>query len=310
MPEDATPLDLTIRRGDAHLMELTTSDCQSALVAAGAGVEVIRHRLRPGARFGLVPEAGWEAFEAITVVSGCLRCISQPLAPLGPGATASAWPVHRPYIFEADEETVLLHISSQPMFEAMAGDVQRLRAIATEVARKDGYTHEHCLRVQTLAVALGRAVGLAPDRLHWLMYGAFLHDVGKSRVPTEIISKPGRLSAAEWSLMRRHPTLGREIVESTHLAPAATIIEQHHERLDGSGYPYGLSGDAILLESQIVSIADTFDAITTDRPYHAAESWQAAKTELRRCAGTLFRPDLVEAFVSMPELAEEMSDRM
>lgn len=304
-PDDRSG-DLTLCAAGDAIMALETTDCRSGLVATGAEVEVIRHRLRAGARFGLVPEEGWEAFEALFVVRGRLRDMSDPTRLLGPGDTVSAWPVRRPSLFEALEESELLHVSSKPMFEAMAGDVQKLRQIARDVARQDGYTHEHCLRVQTLAVALGRMVGLAPDRLHWLMYGAFLHDVGKSRVPKEIIAKPGKLDVDEWQVMRQHPSWGREIVSATHLAPAGAIIEQHHERLDGSGYPRGLRGDEILVESQIVSIADTFDAITTNRPYHAGESWREAKEELRRCADRLFRRDLVEAFVSMPELMEEI----
>lgn len=304
MTPEKPAIDLTLCSADDALMTIETSDCRSGLVAAGADVEVIRHRLRPGARFGLVPETGWDAFEALVVVRGRLRSISPPVRSLGPGDTVSAWPVRRPAIFEALEESEMLHVSSRPMFAALAGDVQKLRQIARDVASQDGYTHEHCLRVQTLSVALGRAVGLAPDRLHWLMYGAFLHDVGKSRVPKEIIAKTGKLDAAEWAIMRQHPSWGREIVAPTHLAPAAGVIEQHHERLDGSGYPYGLQGDEILEESQIVSIADTFDAITTDRPYHTGESWQAAKAELLRCAGRLFRRDLVEVFVALPEVAE------
>lgn len=293
---------IDVRRAGSPLAELVTRQCVSGLVAGGDGVEVLQHRLVAGARFGLVPQADWTAFESITVLSGRLESLSDRHLTLGPGDTVSAWPVREPAIFQAQGDTVLVHVSSQPLFESNADDVRSLKDMAREVARADGYTHEHCLRVQTLAVALGRAVRLESESLHWLIYGAFLHDVGKSRVPSEIIQKRGALTAQEWAVMRQHPTWGREIVAGTHVAAAGPIIEQHHERLDGSGYPLGLAGDAICVEAQIVAIVDAYDAITTNRSYHKAEPPEAAIAELRRCADRLFRSDLVETFVTLPIL--------
>ena len=302
MAEDAARRDLDVHRAGFPIAELATRHCVSGLMAGGDGVEVLTHRLAAGARFGLVPQAEWTAFEALLVLSGRLECISEADLTLEPGDTVSAWPVRVPYVFQAIGETVLVHVSSQPQFEAGVDDIHTLKEMAREVARKDGYTHEHCLRVQTLAVALGRAARLSGESLHWLIYGAFLHDLGKVRVPAEVIQKRGALTPEEWAVMRQHPTWGREMVAGTHVASAGPIIEQHHERLDGSGYPRGLRGDEISIEAQIVAIVDTYDAITTDRPYHNAESPEAAIAELRRCAGRLFRADLVEAFVALPAL--------
>jgi putative nucleotidyltransferase with HDIG domain len=288
--------DIDVRRAGTHLSAVVTRQCVSALVATGDGVEVLQHRLVAGGRFGLVPQKGWLAFESITVISGVLECISGPMPLLGPGDTVSAWPVREPYVFEARDEAVVMHVSSQPMFESGAEDVRALKEMARKVAETDGYTHEHCLRVQTLAAALGRAAQLPPERLHWLLYGAFLHDVGKSRVPTEIVQKHGPLTLGEWVIMRQHPTWGREIVDGTHIAKAGPIIEQHHERLDGTGYPNGLKGDEICIEAQIVSIVDLYEALTSERPYRKALSPADAIVELRRYAGRFFNSDLVEMF--------------
>lgn len=294
--------DLERSSASAPLRSFDTRYGSVELLSAGDGVEVIRHRIARGGRFGMVPAGGWTAFESVTVLSGRLHCLSEEMAPLVPGDTVSAWPVVRPRIFEADEDTVLFHVASEPVFQTGSEELAALQTLAREVAERDGYTHEHCLRVQNLAAALGGAAGLPPERIRWLMYGALLHDVGKSRVPADLIRKPGPLDTDERAVMRQHPSWGREMVSACHLGQAGPIIEQHHERLDGSGYPYGLHGDEITVEAQIVAIADTFDAITTTRSYHLAESVEAAVAELRRCAGTLFRPDLVELFAALPDL--------
>jgi len=293
--------DVAIRRAGSSLVEVTTARGNvHGLVATGDSVEVLEHRLQDGVRFGFIPQEGWNAFEAMVVLSGALECLSHPLGLLSPGDTISAWPVREPYAFQARGVTVVLHVSSKPQFAAATEDIQRLTEMARQVARRDGYTHDHCLRVQTLASALGRAVGLAPDRLHWLLYGAYLHDVGKSRVPEELLRKPGPLTAEECKVMRQHARWGSEMLVGTRLEPASPIVLQHHERLDGSGYPDGLRDDAISLEARIVAICDTFDGIVTDRPYHRAQPVEVAVAELRRCAGRLLDASLIDMFVDLP----------
>lgn len=284
------------------LSQVTTRNkVVSALVATGDDVEVLHHKLPRGTRFGLIPAPGGKAFEAIVVVEGRIRCLTPQPAELVPGDTFAQWPIREPHIFEACENSLVVHISSKPMFDDSTAAFESLRKVAREVALRDGYTHEHCLRVQNLAGALAIRATLPADSIHWLLLGAFLHDVGKSKVPPEIITKPGPLDRDEWQVMRQHPSWGREMVEGSPIGEAGHIIEQHHERLDGSGYPRGLSGSRIPVESQIVSIADTWDAIVSDRPYHQGESPEAAMRELRRCSSILFDPELVEMFLSLPE---------
>lgn len=144
-------------------------------------------------------------------------------------------------------------------------------------------------------------MGLPAQRLYWLMFGGYLHDLGKTRIPDEILFKAGVLTSEEVSVMKQHPVLGAGMVRDVYAATEITpIIVQHHERVDGSGYPTGLRTDASARESQIVAVVDSFDAITTDRPYHQGESREAAVKELFRCSGTLYRPDVVEAFCETP----------
>lgn len=144
---------------------------------------------------------------------------------------------------------------------------------------------------------MGRTLGLPDDRLLLLDYGAYLHDLGKVKVPLEILLKPARLDEAEWEIIKKHPTYGCELVEGTAISDVGPIIEQHHERFDGSGYPYGLAGSEILTESYLVAVADSFDAMTSNRPYHDASSQQHAVAEIKKGSDRFYPREVVEAFL-------------
>jgi len=133
-----------------------------------------------------------------------------------------------------------------------------------------------------------------------------LHDIGKIGIPDGILLKPGRLGVEEWKIMRTHPELGRRLVERIpFLRGAVPIVYHHHERWDGTGYPSGLKGEMIPLGARIFAVADAFDAMTCDRPYSVAISFEAARVEIERCAGAHFDPAVVQAFLAVPlELLE------
>ena len=187
--------------------------------------------------------------------------------------------------------------TSHPAHDAKAlGDLKRLARL---IARKDRGTAAHCGRLRDLARAVGLELRLPPSGLYRLDYGAYLHDLGKVEVPDCVLQKPGRLTLGEWALVKRHPTVGRRLLETTFMAPVGVIVEQHHEKLDGSGYPHGLSGDAILTESYIVAVVDTFDAMTTDRPYRRALPFEEALAEIRGLAGRHYPREVVDAFFAV-----------
>lgn len=172
-----------------------------------------------------------------------------------------------------------------------------LARLSAQLRRKDAPTAAHSARVALLATVIGRQLGLSEGRLTQLGLAAYLHDLGKLRLPSGLLRAPKHLTLAEWQLMTRHPSYGRRLFESTPLAGghAGTIIEQHHERLDGSGYPAGLAGDALLLESSVVAVADTFDAITHARPYQEARGPQQALSEINRYSDRLYPRAVVTA---------------
>ena len=169
---------------------------------------------------------------------------------------------------------------------------------------RDHWLEGHAAEVAELALDLGRSLGLSSFELLELELAARLHDVGKRAVPESILSKPGPLSAAEWSLMRRHPEWGSGmLVDVPGLEAVAEAVHAHHERWDGSGYPLGLRGERIPLASRIVAVCDAFSAMTTDRPYRAGRPEIEAFDEVRRCAGSQFDPAIVDAFVARGERA-------
>jgi HD-GYP domain-containing protein (c-di-GMP phosphodiesterase class II) len=173
------------------------------------------------------------------------------------------------------------------------------RLLATALARavdaKDSGTRNHCETVSTLCVLIGETLGFDADHIERLRLAGLLHDVGKIGVADAILQKPGPLDADEWVLMRGHTSAGRTIVSAAELEDEALWVFHHHEHVDGSGYPHGLRGDAIPLESRIILVADAFEAMTAERPYRAARPVDDAVAELVRCAGPQFDPRCVDA---------------
>ena len=175
-----------------------------------------------------------------------------------------------------------------------------LCALVARLRVRDTETLEHSQRVVKLSLLLGHEFGLNSTRMKSLEYGSLLHDIGKISIPDSILRKPGRLTSAEWDKMREHPLLGLEILSGIDfLRGASLVVGQHHERWDGKGYPFGLRGNEIDRNARIFAVADAFDAMTSDRVYHTGQSFEASVTELRRCAGRQFDPEVVEAFTRL-----------
>ena len=175
--------------------------------------------------------------------------------------------------------------------------------LARTIEARDPSTQGHCERLATYAAAIGAELALSPAELRVLHRGAFLHDVGKIAIPDAILLKPGRLTAAEFEIMKRHTTIGEQLcADFRALRPVRPIIRHHHEHLNGSGYPDGLVGSAIPLLSRVVGVVDVFDALTTPRPYKPALSFPAAVACLQdEAARGLHDPTLVGILIALHE---------
>ncbi len=166
-----------------------------------------------------------------------------------------------------------------------------LRSLLVALKTRDADTYDHSKRTLKISLLLGQECGLDQSEMRSLEFGALLHDIGKIGVPDHVLRKPGKLNDFEWAMMRRHPNLGGEILSGlSWLDGARTIVAQHHEKWDGSGYPLGLRGEEIDLGARILFVADAFDAMTSDRVYRLAKSYDEAVAELDSCAGAHFDP--------------------
>ncbi len=181
-----------------------------------------------------------------------------------------------------------------------------VRRWGESIESKDRYTQGHCRRVADLACRIAAADGFDSDYMIWFQMGALLHDVGKVEIPTEILNKPGKLSEEEWVIMKRHPADGERLLEGIAFPwDVLPMVRHHHERWDGRGYPDGLGGNDIPRSAQILSLADVFDALTTDRSYRPGFSDEAALDIMRKEEGTAFNPELLALFL---ELMQEPAD--
>ena len=177
-----------------------------------------------------------------------------------------------------------------------------LEALGDALDLKDRETEGHSKRVTAFTIAIAKKMGLPSEQIRVIARGAFLHDIGKMAIPDAILNKPGKLDPNEIETMREHPYRGYQIVKKiSFLSEAAEIVYAHQEKFDGTGYPRGLKGDQIPLGARIFSIADTLDAMMSNRPYRAAQPFSAAREEILRWSGRQFDPQVVEAFLAMPE---------
>jgi len=182
-----------------------------------------------------------------------------------------------------------------------------LSALVAALDAREHETSDHSQRVVRYTMAIARRMGIAGEQGDRIARGALLHDIGKIGVPDSILLKAGPLTPSEWIEMRKHPEIGHQILQSiAFLASAADIVLAHQERWDGGGYPRKLKGEEIALGARIFALADTLDAMTSDRPYRRGVSYDEARAEIARCSGTQFDPACVEAFRSLT--VEELTD--
>lgn len=201
---------------------------------------------------------------------------------------------------ELHEANIRISTMSEELQEAYQ---ETLQAFASALDARDTDTHGHSVRVVRLSLAIAEQLTIQPDSETWraLKYGALLHDVGKIGVPDAILQKTGTLTTDEWRSMREHPARGHAMLQQVRFLRGgpAEVAFCHHEQYDGSGYPRGLTGAEIPLPARIFAVADAFDAMTARRPYRQHLGAEQAYQEIRRCSGTQFDPQVVEAFLRL-----------
>ncbi len=310
---------LEIGRRTARLVHLTEHNAISrsllsavSLTEFVAGIEV---RTGPGLHFYEKAPDGWLEWTS----SGCVKTAGIPSCPVDgreyrtpgiPGVVVMATDdaARSAAALDADEAADFYEQLARnwQVVSARIHQEEALFSVALLLARiadlKDRYTKMHSLRVAELSTAIGREIGLSEGELSMLRTGALLHDIGKVSLPSEILGKKGILTYRERNIIKSHPGEGAALVSGlSRFRKAAETVLHHHERLDGSGYPNGLRGSAIPLHSRIVAVADTFDAITADRPYHPEGQSENALREIQAGRGTLYDARVVDALSRLVE---------
>lgn len=211
-------------------------------------------------------------------------------------ATAENYDVSLKDVFKRADDLMY----REKLYQNNSVRAQLVNALMAALAERDDITEGHAQRLAELSMIIGKKSGLSPDRFGNLALLAQVHDLGKVGIPDSILRKAGPLTEKEWEIMKLHPEKGYRIaLSSPDLSGVADLILKHHEKWDGTGYPLGIKGEEIPLECRILSIVDSFDAMTNDRPYDKARSVEEALTEIKRCKGSQFDPLLVDIFISV-----------
>ncbi|WP_277584790.1 HD-GYP domain-containing protein [Psychrobacillus antarcticus] len=204
----------------------------------------------------------------------------------------------------AESHVEILFEMTSSKFEKNFSERGIIQRDAKQIQEVDGYTYHHCSRIRDYSLELWKRMRPGRQGVAILSMGSYFHDIGKLAIPLEILNKTGKLTDDEWKVIKMHTTLGAEMMSNhpiERIRKAAFIVEEHHERYDGKGYPYGLVGSQISIEASIVSVVDAFDAMTTKRVYRKAMTTEEAIQEMKDGKGTQFHPEVVDEFLAMLE---------
>ncbi len=193
------------------------------------------------------------------------------------------------------EDTKMLYVSSQPVYNLLYTYTGELRSLLDKSEQKDAYTHNHSNRVQDLSVKIAQKLGLSSEINYTIALASLFHDIGKFFIPDEILNKPAKLSDEEFNYIKMHSTYSSELLKGKFIEDIAQIVEQHHERLDGSGYANGLKENQIRIEAKIIGVTDSYDAMTSDRAYRAKMKPKEAIEEIISLADKLYDRDVAYA---------------
>jgi PAS domain S-box-containing protein len=288
-----SPTGICIRTGSAQI----TGDTQTSPAFALWSKRAMDFAIRSSISIPLRIEGGWNG--ALVVYAENPHAFEAPAIKVLEHLAEQI--VHAVHALDQGQEIhtgqINLANTQRQLTDALSAMV---KPMVSAMEMRDPYTAGHENRVADIAVAIGREMGWTEERLHGLYIAAQVHDIGKISIPAEILTKPTNLSAGEWALIREHPETGYTILKDIPFTwPIAEIVRQHHERLDGSGYPQGLKGAAILPESRIVAIADVVEAMVSNRPYRVGIPLDVVLEQIEKDAGTLLDAEAVRVCVSL-----------
>jgi putative nucleotidyltransferase with HDIG domain len=274
---------LYVNRGGMFQHEMGFCHDGLKLLAKRDSLEIMQQDILKGAVAWLVPSGNEEDIEFFFVLSGAIELVGEGHEDqFGPGDSFYVQNTEEELFFRALEETRLLYVSTVPVFDSEAVFQMDLARMVAQINNKDDYTYRHSRNVMAYAVKLYTNLKefCEIDKTDDIVVASLFHDIGKCRIPDEILKKKGRFLPEEYEIMKNHARYGAELL-STHYPESITdLVRNHHERLNGTGYPRGLKGDEISFGARILAVADSFDAMTTNRGYNDMRDFKSAAEEL------------------------------
>ncbi|QOR36545.1 HD domain-containing protein [Clostridium sp. 'deep sea'] len=289
-----------IEKSGGSLEKVSQNSATLELLARGDGTEILMQEIKANKVIQVVSQESSSVMEFFYVLDGSLAWLKNSEEEI-----LQAGDYFYTHHFKGKEylktlsETKLLYVSTQPIFHYISKQIKDLMEMVNSVEKKDYYTHSHGKRVHDISGKVAQKLGITGERLEKVLYAALFHDIGKIKLSDNIVGGHSKPTAEEWELIKMHPIFGKEIVEQSFLRYIGPIIVQHHERLDGSGYPYGLKGEEISLEARIISLVDAYDAMTTNRSYREAKAVEEAIVELAALTETKFDKQVYDIFVDI-----------
>jgi HD-GYP domain-containing protein (c-di-GMP phosphodiesterase class II) len=290
-------LGLHLSKGNSYIERVKKNTEQLSLLAKSDGVEIMHQTIQPNIFFHVDPGDDASLMEFFYIISGTIIYENkEEHVTLNAGEYFYVKDLKEAAYFKTVTEVSMLYVASQPVFHLLSEEIVKLTEMRKRVEAKDMYTHDHGMRLENFAVKIGERLHMSKAQLTNLAFAAGFHDLGKINVPDNILNKPGKLSNEEFDCIKKHPADGEAIIKNTFLKDSALAILQHHERLDGSGYPNKLKGDEICLEGKILAVVDTYDAMTSDRPYRKGMSPEVSLAEIKSLVGRHYDENIVLCF--------------
>ncbi|MBS4538432.1 HD domain-containing protein [Clostridium sp. D2Q-11] len=288
---------LNIGDNNAFIEQYVQEYSNLSLIARGDGSEVMIQNIKADIHFFIEPGEDPNLMEFFYITDGeVLLSIDGIDKKLKKGEYFYVHKLKTAVKVKSITDVTLLYVTTKPVFHYISEHIKELIEISKRSQKKDMYTHNHGDRVQTYSIEIANRLKLSDDEVERIAFASLFHDIGKINVPDEILKKPSSLTKEEFDYIKKHPEDGGKLVEKTYFKHISKVIEQHHERIDGSGYPRGLKGDDICLEARIICIADSYDAMTSDRPYRKGMTPPDALEEIKNLAGTHYDRELVDIF--------------
>lgn len=271
-----------------------------SLLAKGDGAEVMIQEIYANETVFIEPGEDSDVMEFFYILDGQLKIDKdKSIIVLGKEDYFYVHHLDEHVQFHTITDVRLLYFSTQPVFHYLSSSIKELIELANIVEEKDFYTHGHINRVKDYALKIGNKMRLSKETIENIGFAALFHDIGKINVSDEILKKPGKLTYEEFEVMKNHSIWGADIVSKTYFEKISEIIRQHHERVDGSGYPDKISDEEICIEAKVIAVADSYDAMTSDRPYRDGLIPTIAIEELISLKGIQYDAEVVEALIEV-----------